>query len=300
MDSRKSQLLQPGNELGLIRGWSEWKELWKQAEHLELLQGLLHFGFKVETSNEEERRERLLFYFDIADGHASADLLCALRDDCTPGARRAVLQKAFTVLCQECFRPNKDRYDRFNIFDAFPWLRTMVSDRVILEKLLWFLRIESDGWHHRLYNLQQPYTCPQAVVSSVGVARTFALTLARLILASDWSGELQDHRIAAVDILCGLGEPGRLIDREWSSSSDLVGEDILKRLEELAPQCHISTPDECREAATIEEAALGGSKVAHTFLLLKVRNAEYERLRHISELKHQQQCAAEELKRLGH
>jgi hypothetical protein len=291
-----------------IRDYGEWCALVDKAEYVEQLYGLLHIGFKVSASY-DEARERIIRYLEYADGHLGVDTFQTPEErqrarysgpHSTPlgigwpsGTLHVVAQKAFKILCRDFFgNPERKDYQIPGVNYRPSWDQEILY-RPVLEKVLWFLRLdESPIRTRRLRNLKG-YSDYEREVGKhyLKVGENFAYDLAQYIFrrsdeCSDAYRELlNEFKPAAVDILYSLGKLDILLHDDYPSRMD---QRCLLRMQELAMREQIYTGGDLRAVESLGEACLAESQAAKILLLLGIMRQTQERLDHIQEL--QQQC----------
>jgi hypothetical protein len=117
--------------------WTEWKDQFRRARDVHTCQGLLHVGFDLpryvddadDRPWEEREKECILFYIELADGHAACQYAGYEKVDTVNQPLRA---KAFSVLVQNYLRLFCFKSGERKAFKEMPI--------EIVEKLIWFLR----------------------------------------------------------------------------------------------------------------------------------------------------------------
>lgn len=303
-------------EISFIGSWREWKELWGKTTQADILHSLLHFGFAVPVDGEEEWVDRILLYLNIADDHESYGfvkgpiqedrihqqiLVGGEKIESFSQLRSVLSHKAFQMLCQNFLKDTKDgRYE-----DVPSWVAT-IADPGVLEKILWFFRLDHEGnfINLRLYRSEDHHSA---------IAKEFIRGLCKFAWTCEnsglWGREgireetkeiLRKNRPNMIMLLCGLGRLDLLLDIEKYE----LDKSCLQRLEELATSFDLYLPsntswmNERRIPRTIEEACLGDSQAAQVLLILRVKQAEKERFNKIRELNERRREAEEALKKL--
>ena len=293
--------------IGYIANWTEWEEIWEKETRTEFLNSLLHFGFEVRASTEEEAIARICKYLEIADGcfdyHTfSADsaqfALYGHRFGVEVNAQslRYVLgQKAFQMLCQNLFKnTSKENY-------LPSWLTSITIQPQVFSKILWFFRLDDRG---NIYNLWD------AKGHNAEIATNFAREFACFAwkcndnfydqIHDSATAIFRESRPFMIEILFGLRETNFLLDRERYKSFD---EACDKKLEELSLSFKLyglygyglldSKPK------TIEEACFAGSEGARALILLRIMKKESARLERLCEAQKQRREADEEISKLS-
>lgn len=303
-------------EISFIKSWREWKELWGKTTQADILHSLLHFGFAVQVDDKEEWIDRILLYLNIADDHESYGfvkgpiqedrihqqiLVGGEKIESFSQLRLVLSHKAFQMLCQNFLKDTKDeRYEHVP-----SWVAT-IADLRVLEKILWFFRLDNAGSfiNLKLYRSENHHSA---------IAKEFIQKLCEFTWTCEnsglWGREgiceetkeiLRKNRPNIITLLCGLDRLDILLDIKRYT----LDQCCWQRLEELAlgfelylPR-HDSWMDETRKPRTLEEACYGGSQAAQVLLTLRVKQAEKERFDKIRELNKQRRTAEEELKKL--
>ena len=140
--------------------WPKFLEKWADPSlELELRIGLLHCGFDIPIDTHEGIAERLLFYFDVADGYCLEENFSENYRDAekwwvsgvnktlsVAGIRQLVARKAFQQLCLRFFKnENKESH-------APSWAKFLLKEESF-NKILWFFRLNT---YNGLVN--DPYT----------------------------------------------------------------------------------------------------------------------------------------------
>ena len=306
--------LKTNEPLSVISGWQEWKTFWEQTPIAECRHSLLHWGFAVRTQSQEEFFDRILFYFDVADGwiYSSNFKIADEEDWCsqwTPlmeeeklnpqplsSVRRILAEKAFRELCKNFFK-EKDKYvqQRIDSIEETRWFAKLNFG--ILEKVLWFFRYED----HRIRNM------PYDGEVYARIAERFLFNLCRLAFENtepDWRTEnneikarLREAQPQMVEFLLGLGKEDHLLQYNLNDA-------CLKKLEEIALGGRLNLPTmtgygrEYRSPKTVEEACLGESRATRILLTLRVIKKEQKRIEIIREVEEKVKIAQQQLKQL--
>lgn len=156
-----------------IANWHEWLKLWREANNLQTMEGLLHVGFSMvmdRTSHEEKEYDhvdRVLFYLSVADGWLDFGLLRnptadsgedyrvgrdrngnAIRKT-QPELRQMVAEKAFNILCQNFFKLDPELYKNSSERLTRFFENLVFSDKVF-PILMKFFCPEVSGTHQRV------------------------------------------------------------------------------------------------------------------------------------------------------
>ncbi|MBW3538458.1 hypothetical protein KY386_03115 [Candidatus Parcubacteria bacterium] len=285
-------------ELTQISDWLEWRQLWQRAMYVEQYMGLLHCGFDVpaagpgcQTRPLQERMrinhiDRICFYLELADGWygSDSDFLrpqeqASFNRSVHPGSMRAELaRKAFAMLSQHFFRnTNTDRGDQ-------PSWTELVAEEKVLEKVIWFFRLDE---YERIPNLGHPNK-PNVHEQR---AREFVVELCKLGWTirrnrwplPDYGDEVIDRFVTArphfVEMLIGSRHIDLLLDHlrypldeaSWQKLEALALKERRLRTSELH-RVSMRVPD------SVEEAAANGSEAALVLIVLRALWAEEERL----------------------
>jgi len=291
-------------EIGYIANWTEWEKIWEEETRTEFLHSLLHFGFEVRASTEEEAIARICKYLEIADGcfdyHTfSADSVQLASYQHRFGGEvnaqnlRYVLgQKAFQMLCQNLFKnTSKENY-------LPSWLNSVTIQPRVFCKILWFFRLNDDG---RMYNLWD------AKGHNAEIATNFAREFACFAwkyndnyydrLHGNEAAIFREARPAMIEILFGLHETNFLLEQERYKSFD---EACDKKLEELSLSFKLYGHGFLNaKPKTIEEACFAGSEGARALILLRIMKGESARLERLRDLEIQRLEAEREISKLS-
>jgi len=267
----------------IFNSFEEWLARWNGTNYLAEKLGLLH---SLTTKNGWWIKSELVsLLFSVADGCANESFVVDsdydLRGQQTEAeSRKSIANKAFSVLCLKFFRSGENEEPL--------WL-WMLKDKVLFQKVLWFLRPRLDG-------LKGLYNCSCIHDSSndhqQGIFRNFLREFSRL----GWdfrciesrrrldkkTRDLVEQRLVAarpqfIDILRELGE------LNWLNRIDLELDDkSVKKLTEMALGDKFFLPPEkvsdgfnsLRKPKDLEEAVLGGSVAAQIVLLYQIKEVK--------------------------
>lgn len=276
-------------EIGCIKNWKQWKELWKNETIAERLDSLLYFGFGVPVDSYDEAAERICLYLDIADARYECFRSLQSANDrkfspctvfgreltTTADLRMMLVQKAFQMLSQNFFKNTAEKD-----YHVPSWLYLAAHPQV-LDKLFWFFRINEHGYIPNLFS-------GTGNEDYVGVAKEFALNFCLFAWDCDeppyvYSREVgevkkifQQARLNTIAILCGLGKLDILLSQNRHRKID---EKYLKKIEEIVMNLDLYFPQtglSYRKPKTIEEACLK-SQAAQVLLVLRIQLAEQKR-----------------------
>ncbi len=276
-------------EINFSLTWQEWKKCFEEARKAYEILGLLHYGFDVDVRDENEYRERIIYYLEMAYGYDSLSLFSSIgerRDEnfrnifgrCTSEeAKKKIAQKAWAMLCQRFFK-NTEKSETSN--PSWWWL--VRNDSQILDKILWFFS-EKDNIPRR--NRTDEH--------NNRIALDFLYTLAKYA----WSRHSGRHhygekplphfvknRPKFIRILSHLGKLYFLVDNwEMVTKSDLIA------LKELALY-EDGKKGGKKKYKTISEAAIGSfweakRSVAQVLIILEPMIEEKKRQEQAKDLK---------------
>jgi hypothetical protein len=274
-------------------GWERWKELFFKAETKEELIGLLHFGFDV-ASSREEQVECVCLYLEVADGFRSFASVIPResnhwRDpDGSPyvKSRQEIAQKARKMLCDKFFKTVEDKNYLFS------WV-PLIVERAVFEKLIWFFR-------ERSYFGNLPDCNPLGKENHQDeICRAFLQEFIRFVwrnfdlfrgrdFRGNWTSEqiadatamFRQARPATIEMLDYLKETNRLLFYEYRGDIFDIGAENWQKLEDLAL---MRGADGKVRFETIEAAVLIGPRIADVLILLRIILKEEERQKAIKE-----------------
>lgn len=243
--------------------WMNWLEDWGKACDSNVLTNLLHIGFDVRYSAEENLRERIIFYLEVAHSYSSGRLYDFDREDSSSGEmRRRIAKKAWNILCQKIFKNGRADHE---IPD---WSQYILDEQVFL-KVLWFFSFEDN--------------IPAASYKDdhdSEIARKFLVRLVRILWESfGWDRPkpvfIEENKVQLLRIAFELGELNEF------SSRDVSDED-MKILESFALK---NRYDWKLDYESLEEAAVSASgregSAAQTILMWRILRKERARQRSI-------------------
>lgn len=287
-----------------ISTWTHWKEQWGATMIAEHKLILLHYGFTIDGST-GDCIDRICFYLDVANGHTSS-LNFRLSDEQAgwtntrfldermswSDVRQSIARKAFEMVANTLF---KNRTKGSGDYPSWSWI---VGYPELLDKVLWFFRVNDEL---RIDNLPYAYGGEEGVYSKI--THTFLAELANLAWMFSHFGKYtgkSDHAIQEqlaarrpkfIEILCGIGELGRLFDQQYK-----LDKACMAKLEELAFRRKLWLPteekgprgsfwrDAHRKPATLAEAHYGGSMPAIVLTHRRIVAQEQERFEKLREL----------------
>ncbi len=291
-------------EIGYIANWTEWEKAWKEETRAEFLHSLLHFGFEVKASTEEEAIARICKYLEIADGcfdyHTfSADstqlTLCQHRFGIEANGQnlRYVLgKKAFQMLCQNLFKNTSAE----NYLPS--WLTVLLFNRRFFPRFYGSSVSMTNGNIYNLWN---------AKGHNAEIATSFAREFACFAWKCNDNFYDQIHdsvtaifrksRPSMIEILFGLCETNFLLEQERYKSFD---EACDKKLEELSLSFELYGHGFLNaKPKTIEEACFAGSEGARALILLRIMKRESARLERLRDLERQRLEAERKISKLS-
>jgi len=120
--------------------WKKITEMWQDPNlPFEIRLSLLHYGFNVDSGG--TLKERLFFYFDLADGFDRHDFSVGWHERHDPSnsdRRKEIAKKAFQMLCLHFFKdPEKGKRCLWKEYIAF--------DENVFKKMLWLFRPVGSG-----------------------------------------------------------------------------------------------------------------------------------------------------------
>jgi hypothetical protein len=314
------------SQVGFIRNWPEWRTLWCEARHVEMLHGLLHVGFQVAVNGRDEYFHRAALYLEVADGYSciefgdyyrpsgtGIDIHTPLGQGWPVNAFRAVATRAFIALCQNVFKFEKGiGEERIPGVSYNPEWAKYACEPGTLRRLLWFFRPGEHGCSKQGLENVDGYFDGMSGKHNIEIARRFAFDLARFILCCEGKNEdpdtrqvtramLDQHKPAAITLLHSLGRLDILLRPDYQA---LIDDACLRRLEDLAMAAQIGI-ESYRPVKTVEEAVAAGSPAARVLLILRTTRQEWKRLdeirqaeRELAEAKHEAAQAAERIRAL--
>ena len=282
--------------------WQECKEKLDKAEKASDIIEALHNGINAEVLDEDEFRECIFWYLEMAYGYNSIGLFSLPEDRrdetfhtifgrCTVSdARKKIAQKAWAMLCQKVF---KNTGEKESTGPSWWWI--VKDDPQILNKILWFFS-EKDNI---------PSGIIYANEHNKRIASDFLYTIAQLAwinhLESGWGyGEsplshFVENRPKFIKILRHLGKLDFLAKKNnWRS----VTKEDLAVLEETA-LFQDNSQDEGQKYKTVKEAAYAGSQAAQVLIVLRVILKEETHQEKIEEAKRKMEEAKEKIEALN-
>lgn len=278
-------------EVRPILNWYEFSVLWQEATTYEEMLGLLHIGFSLPYGS-VGYVDRLIFYFNIADGWMDECSFQAPRDGdkeyqvvsvCERNEtkkpcefRRLLAHKAFDILCRHFFKAESDKSDgRFGTKQG-KWI---ASER-LLPVIQHFFRVKENEREEKYGNCNLHFW-PEQRNHNEEHAIAFLLKLAKYIWEwkekESWGNwipsEMEKEQAAEVRSRLDSAKPWMIevlagfqrldVLRKWLLE---LNEPCLTKLREIAMHNKLSPHDHpvthYRQVASIEEALLADSKAA--------------------------------------
>ena len=271
-------------EIGKIRDWDHWEELWGKASTDDELLGLLHAGL-----GKFHESAVVCFYLEIADGYRYESNFRKKEDSPYDSQeyserRRKVAEKAWKMLCLKFFKnTNRDR-EKPSWFDD-------ITNAALFEKLFWFF----DGdRRNRPSSLGEDHNRDICNDFLLGFVDEIWNPTRRL--EDRWQPDAiamfksaQPRTVKLLDDY--FGTPKYLL----SLSIENIGEETMKVLEELA-----FSPRHSREEryVSLDAACFDHKEAAGVLLLLQAKKREWERQKKIREAKQQKEEAEQRLAKL--
>jgi hypothetical protein len=313
----------PGSvELNHFRDWSEVKKRLQETSNFEEIMSLLHVGLKVIPTRggyrdmkwEDAVRDRLLFYIDLADGSSRfsrtnlrgpeernfefSKIFKTAFGEFTgqENLRKAITQAACKAFCFD-FLKGVSEGGPDNKSELPSWFRTFQEDPIILDMIIWFLRLEPNS-DVRFVNCGSK-GCFSKEDRNSGVIYNFAIKLCEIAFAdslgsiglddSRWSDikVFWKTRAKLIPVLVGLDRLDLFI-RQYRKENIPDGISVNDQVEilKLLAMMPRNLPDKIirhnkaeRIPDSLEEAAWSGSKPARALLLYNSLTKEEERQR---------------------
>lgn len=329
-------------EIRPIRNWAELLERWESAKSIEEMLGLLHAGFTVSLGrrHHDEKTydsiDRLIFYFNIADGWADAFNILRKPEDrdryyrwsdneglitekSLSDLRRIIAQKAFDVLCLNVFKEVSLKGGGRNGDDFNDLWKVLFTSERFFPIIQNFFRSEESSSVFSQGSIRN-LTCRKESSHNEKLAHEFLVNLARFIwgwkesnvpnwLGAEQQKEIREHN-RTMRARLNSAKPwmvGVLVDikrldvlREWILSLDKA---CLAKLRQIALrdslQQYRHPVQKDRRVRNLDEACYVGSRAAWFLKEHELVTQEHARLTSIRQAEIESEKAAEKIKQLA-